>query len=33
MAQELGVDLSQVDGTGSEGRIIVKDVTRVANQG
>jgi pyruvate/2-oxoglutarate dehydrogenase complex dihydrolipoamide acyltransferase (E2) component len=32
-AQELGVDLSQVEGTGSGGRITVKDVTVAANQG
>jgi pyruvate/2-oxoglutarate dehydrogenase complex dihydrolipoamide acyltransferase (E2) component len=32
-AEELGVDLSQVEGTGSEGRITVKDVTGAANQG
>ena len=32
-AQELGVDLSQVEGSGSEGRITVKDVTSAANQG
>jgi pyruvate/2-oxoglutarate dehydrogenase complex dihydrolipoamide acyltransferase (E2) component len=32
-AQELGVDLSHVEGTGSEGRITVKDVTGAANQG
>jgi len=32
-AQELGVDLSEVEGTGSEGRIPVKDVTGAANQG
>jgi pyruvate/2-oxoglutarate dehydrogenase complex dihydrolipoamide acyltransferase (E2) component len=32
-AQELGVDISQVEGTGSEGRITVKDVTGAANQG
>ena len=32
-AEELGVDLSQVEGTGSGGRIIVKDVTVAANQG
>jgi pyruvate/2-oxoglutarate dehydrogenase complex dihydrolipoamide acyltransferase (E2) component len=32
-AQELGVDLSQVEGTGSEGRITVKDVTSAAGQG
>jgi pyruvate/2-oxoglutarate dehydrogenase complex dihydrolipoamide acyltransferase (E2) component len=29
-AQELGVDLSQVEGTGSEGRITVKDVQSAA---
>ena len=32
-AQELGLDLSQVEGSGSEGRITVKDVTSAANQG
>ena len=32
-AEDLGVDLSQVEGTGSGGRIIVKDVTGAANQG
>jgi pyruvate/2-oxoglutarate dehydrogenase complex dihydrolipoamide acyltransferase (E2) component len=32
-AQELGMDVSQVEGTGSEGRITVKDVTGAANQG
>jgi pyruvate/2-oxoglutarate dehydrogenase complex dihydrolipoamide acyltransferase (E2) component len=32
-AEELGVDVSQVEGTGSEGRITVKDVTGAANQG
>src|SRR5215208_1135548 len=31
-AEELGVDLSQVEGTGAEGRITVKDVTSAANQ-
>ena len=31
-AEELGVDVSQVEGTGSEGRITVKDVTGAANQ-
>jgi len=31
-AQELGVDLSQVEGSGAEGRITVKDVTSAANQ-
>ena len=31
-AQELGVDLSQVEGTGAEGRTTVKDVTSAANQ-
>jgi pyruvate/2-oxoglutarate dehydrogenase complex dihydrolipoamide acyltransferase (E2) component len=30
-AQELGVDLSQVEGSGSEGRVTVKDVTSAAN--
>lgn len=32
-AQELGVDLSQVEGSGSEGRITVKDVQSAASQG
>jgi len=32
-AEELGVDLSQVEGSGAECRIIVKDVTSAANQG
>src|SRR5215211_526779 len=32
-AQELGVDVSEVEGTGSEGRITVKDVQSAANQG
>jgi hypothetical protein len=32
-AEELGVDLSQVEGSGSEGRITVKDVTSAASQG
>jgi hypothetical protein len=32
-AEELGVDLSQVEGTGSEGRITIKDVMGAANQG
>jgi pyruvate/2-oxoglutarate dehydrogenase complex dihydrolipoamide acyltransferase (E2) component len=32
-AEDLGVDLSQVEGTGSGGRIIVKDVMGAANQG
>lgn len=31
-AQELGVDLSRVEGTGSGGRITVKDVQRSAAQ-
>ena len=31
-ADELGVDLSQVEGTGAEGRITVRDVTSAANQ-
>jgi pyruvate/2-oxoglutarate dehydrogenase complex dihydrolipoamide acyltransferase (E2) component len=30
-AEELGVDLSQIEGTGSGGRITVKDVTEAAN--
>jgi uncharacterized protein YjbJ (UPF0337 family) len=32
-AQELGVDLSQVEGSGAGGRITVKDVQSAANQG
>jgi hypothetical protein len=32
-AEELGVDLSQVEGSGSGGRITVKDVTSAASQG
>ena len=32
-AEDLGVDLSEVEGTGSGGRIILKDVTGAANQG
>jgi hypothetical protein len=32
-AEDLGVDLWQVEGTGSGGRITVKDVTGAANQG
>jgi e3 binding domain len=32
-AEDLGVDLSQVEGTGSGGRITVKDVIGAANQG
>ncbi len=32
-AEELGVDLSQVTGSGAEGRITVKDVTNAANRG
>jgi hypothetical protein len=32
-AEDLGVDLSQIEGTGSGGRIIVKDVIGAANQG
>jgi len=31
-AEDLGVDLSQIEGTGSGGRITVKDVTDAANQ-
>jgi pyruvate/2-oxoglutarate dehydrogenase complex dihydrolipoamide acyltransferase (E2) component len=31
-ADELGVDLSQIEGTGSGGRITVKDVTEAAKQ-
>jgi pyruvate/2-oxoglutarate dehydrogenase complex dihydrolipoamide acyltransferase (E2) component len=31
-AQELGVDLNQVQGTGAEGRITVRDVTGASNQ-
>jgi pyruvate/2-oxoglutarate dehydrogenase complex dihydrolipoamide acyltransferase (E2) component len=30
-AEDLGVDLSQIEGTGSGGRITVKDVTEAAN--
>jgi e3 binding domain len=32
-AEDLGVDISQVEGTGSGGRITIKDVTGAANQG
>ena len=32
-AEELGVDLSRVEGTGSGGRITVKDVRNAANEG
>jgi uncharacterized protein (TIGR02118 family) len=32
-AEELGMDLSQVEGSGTEGRITVKDVTSAAKQG
>ena len=32
-AEELGVDLSQVKGSGAEGRITVKDVMNAANRG
>ena len=32
-AEELGVDLSQVKGSGPEGRITVKDVMNAANRG
>jgi pyruvate/2-oxoglutarate dehydrogenase complex dihydrolipoamide acyltransferase (E2) component len=31
-AEEFGVDLSQIEGTGSGGRITVKDVTEAAKQ-
>jgi pyruvate/2-oxoglutarate dehydrogenase complex dihydrolipoamide acyltransferase (E2) component len=31
-AEDLGVDLSQIEGTGSGGRITVKDVTEAARQ-
>jgi pyruvate/2-oxoglutarate dehydrogenase complex dihydrolipoamide acyltransferase (E2) component len=31
-AEELGVDLSQIEGSGAKGRITVKDVTRAAHQ-
>jgi pyruvate/2-oxoglutarate dehydrogenase complex dihydrolipoamide acyltransferase (E2) component len=31
-AEDLGVDLSEIEGTGSGGRITVKDVTEAANQ-
>jgi pyruvate/2-oxoglutarate dehydrogenase complex dihydrolipoamide acyltransferase (E2) component len=32
-AEELGVDLSQVEGSGAGGRITIRDVQRAANQG
>jgi pyruvate/2-oxoglutarate dehydrogenase complex dihydrolipoamide acyltransferase (E2) component len=32
-AEELGVDLSQVEGSGTGGRITIRDVQRAANQG
>src|SRR5215207_3895355 len=32
-AEDLGVDISEVEGTGSGGRITIKDVTGAANQG
>jgi len=32
-AEELGVDLSQVEGSGAGGRITIKDVQGAANQG
>jgi pyruvate/2-oxoglutarate dehydrogenase complex dihydrolipoamide acyltransferase (E2) component len=32
-ADELGVDLSQVQGSGANGRITVRDVLSAANQG
>ena len=32
LAQELGVDLSQVGGTGSQGYITIKDVRGAASQ-
>ncbi|HEX6711220.1 MAG TPA: E3 binding domain-containing protein, partial [Rubrobacter sp.] len=32
-ADELGVDLSQIEGSGAGGRITVKDVVSAANQG
>jgi pyruvate/2-oxoglutarate dehydrogenase complex dihydrolipoamide acyltransferase (E2) component len=32
-AEELGVDLSQIEGSGAQGRITVKDVVSAANQG
>ena len=31
-AEELGVDLSEIEGSGAKGRITVKDVTRAAHQ-
>ena len=31
-AEDLGVDLSQIEGTGSGGRITVEDVTKAAKQ-
>lgn len=31
-AEELGVELSQLEGTGSNGRIVVRDVLQAANQ-
>ena len=32
-AEDLGVDISEVEGTGSGARITIKDVTEAANQG
>jgi pyruvate dehydrogenase E2 component (dihydrolipoamide acetyltransferase) len=32
-AEELGVDLSEVEGTGPDGRITLRDVKRAAEQG
>jgi pyruvate/2-oxoglutarate dehydrogenase complex dihydrolipoamide acyltransferase (E2) component len=32
-AEELGVDLSQVEGSGTGGRITIRDIQRAANQG
>jgi pyruvate/2-oxoglutarate dehydrogenase complex dihydrolipoamide acyltransferase (E2) component len=32
-AEEMGVDLSQVEGSGTQGRIVIADVTRAARQG
>ena len=32
-AEELGVDMSQIEGSGAEGRITVKDVVSASDQG
>jgi len=32
-AQEMGVDLSQIEGSGAGGRVTVRDVMGAANQG